>query len=935
MRYKSRFVIINTLILLLSIECFPQENKTSETVAIVDSILDTISISPSKPAIRDSQGVAVQTISSDQIKASPLRDIREIVGGEFGLMQDRKYKELKIRGGSIGETGYIIDGMWVNDPLTGYLSTNVSKYSLEEIMFLPAGYSAEFGNAMGGIVNVTTKSGKQNYFGSLEYMNDEFLGSGTNGLRSSGSSLWSLSLGGPVIPTNKGLLQFFGTFEYNFERDPNPSYYSEKLRNIANSIWPKFKEITVNYINYFHSGLPLPLEQIDQRAKELLLDQPNWNISRPGQMPNASQRRFVWNEKLTMNLDDFKFTLAGISARTKSRTVEPSYLLMNSFHNPFTLREDDNYTFKTTWTPRPSTFIDGQISYYRSYAETMDPVHEDRLFDYGDPYKNPLFANYSSLPLDQLKGLRIPMDPYLYYFALPGRVYNNYGKSKTTFLQFNVSVMHKLAEHEFKLGGEYKIYELRNFKIAPLSLALLRPGIIDTLRNGWYDKLTVAQKNYIFIQYASRGFNAYGYDYFSREFDYDGYSESERSEGPKKPVSGAFYIQDKIEYEDFIVNAGLRFDYWNSNTDVLKDLYDVSNSKNTQLYESPEKYMLLFPGKPVPADGWGNPYTIDDDSFEKYKSKINLSPRLSLSYNVLTTTTLFAKYGTFYQTPPLQYLYTSRGYLRNWYNEPGYIFLNNPKLHPEKTNQFAIGILQMLNDFASVNLNAYYKEFSGLIRYEFIQSIYNKVTFLTFQNGDDGIVRGVDFIFVLRRWNNFASKIHYTYSAANGDYEGHNIWGFEPSKPNFSNNFVFDIDYRFYETHNNILDNFGINLLFRANRNRAYDVQSSNIISDHYNWNKRFDLKIDKTFELPYGINLNAYLICLNIFNSLEIISVWQKTGKPDNSGDNIDEPIQRLIASGRASEVPVYTGLYRMYESQPANVGSPRHIRLGISLEF
>ncbi|MDP2208464.1 MAG: TonB-dependent receptor [Bacteroidota bacterium] len=937
MRYISRFVFINTLILLLLIECFPQENKHSETVAITDSTLDNISISPSKPTIRDSQGIAVQTISSVQIKASPFRDIREIVSSAFGLLQDRKYRELKIRGGSIGETGYIIDDIWVNDPLTGYLSPTVSKNSLEEIQFLPAGYSAEFGNAMGGIVKVTTKSGKQNYFGSVEYVADELFGNGMRGLRSSGSSLWNLSLGGPVIPTKKELLQFFGSFEYNFERDPNPSYYSENLRNIANSIWPKFKEVTVNYIEERLRNQPrLEGAELDRRASELLLDQTNWNISRPGQMPNGSQRRFAWNEKLTMNLGDLKITLAGISSRTKSRIIEPGYLLMNSFHNPLTLQENDQYIFKTAWSPQPSTFIDGQISYYRSYAETMDPIHEDRVFDYGDPEKNPLFRNYFPPGIDpsRMIGSRIPMDTYINYFALPGRVYDNYGKNKTIFWQFNANLTQQIGDHEIKIGGEYKIHDLRQYTITPLRLAFMPDSLQEIIKQN-PDLLTEAQRTYVFREYQYRVGNTYGYDYFGREVSDEGYNNSKKSDGPKKPILGSAYIQDKIALQDFVLNFGLRFDYWNSNTEVLKDFYDFTNSKNTQLYESPERYMQLFPGKPVPTEGWGNPNIIEDDSFEKSKPIINISPRLSLAYSAQSTTTLFAKYGSFYQTPPLQYLYVSQDYLRNWYVQPGYVALNNPKLHPEKTTQYELGILQQLGEVASAHFTAYYKKITGLIQYEFIQSIYNKTTYAIFQNGDGATVRGFDFTIDQRRWNNFSSQIHYTYSAANGNYEGHNMFGNNLSTRNYSINFTLNLDYRFDETHNNILDNFGINLLFRANRNRAYDTQASNTFSNHYNWNKRFDLKIDKTFQLPYGINLNAYLICLNVLNSIEIISVWPTTGDPDNSGANLDTIIRRLVENGRASEVPVYTGLYKMYESQPDNVGSSRQIRLGIALEL
>jgi hypothetical protein len=97
---------------------------------------------------------------------------------------------------------------------------------------------------------------------------------------------------------------------------------------------------------------------------------------------------------------------------------------MNAFHNPYSLTNNDQYTLRATWAPQPKTFMEAQVSYFRSYSETMDPVHKDRVFDYGNPYKNPLFQYYSTLPLGELTGLRIPMDGYLANFAFPGRVYN-------------------------------------------------------------------------------------------------------------------------------------------------------------------------------------------------------------------------------------------------------------------------------------------------------------------------------------------------------------------------------------------------------------------------------------------------------------------------------------------------------------------------------
>jgi hypothetical protein len=941
---------------------YPLYPGNDTTKAVGDSVIfiEGKTIPVDKHVNVNNIDVNVRTISSEQISTFPERDLRRIVASYPGVVQDARGGPLYIRGGRSNEVGYAVDGSWANDPLTGSLGSELSRNSIEKIIFTPGGYSAEFGNAMSGIVGVTTKSGKQNYFGSVEFVTDEFLGDGFKGLRSNGSSLWSLSFGGPVIPANSQLLQFFGTFEYQFDRDPNPSYFSERLRDIANSIWPKFQEVTVN-LSRMLRNLPLydpnstdAMAALKEEAKSLLLDQPSWNSVRPGQMPNGSQRKLLWNEKINLNLGDLKFILSGISSRTQGFDRSFQYSLMDAFHNPYTFTTNDLYTFKTTWAPQPKTFMEAQVNYFLTYSETMDPVHEDRLFDYGDPYKNPLFTKYSPLPPEQLYGLRIPMDPYIAYFALPGRVYNYYGKNKTTFWQFKANVIQQIENHEIKFGGEYKIHSLRQYSIAPLSLAIIPDSIKEIIKQN-PDLLTDAQRTYVSRQYQTRGVNTYGYDIFGREIKNTGYNFLTSKEGPKQPIQGALYLQDKFETEGFIVNAGLRWDYWNTNTEFFKDIYDITNSKNTQMWGTPDNFILHNPGEPVPTDGWGNSNFITPYCIEKVKTISHLSPRLSLLIPASERTSLFAQCGIFYQMPPLNDMLSSLPYLGEWYKQPGYLLLNNPQLHPAKTVQYEIGLRQQVNSYLDLNATVYYKHVTELIRLGFIQSNFNKTTFSILQNGDEANIKGLEIQMELKRWNNFSGMLNYTLSSANGtgsnEYSlGTLIWlnatlPVENYPLNFDQRHTISatIDYRFGDIENAIFNKLGFNLLFRANSGRPYVFHDPNIFptdsrilssvsNDRYSdWNFRFDLRIDKTFELPLGVNLNAYLMCLNLFNSVEIVSV--ESGY--TTSDEFKQVINRLIEQGRASEVPVYTGLSKMSESQPGNVGAPRQMRLGVMVEF
>ena len=57
----------------------------------------------------------------------------------------------------------------------------------------------------------------------------------------------------------------------------------------------------------------------------------------------------------------------------------------------------------------------------------------------------------------------------------------------------------------------------------------------------------------------------FGFDEFGREADGEGL------EAPRQPTVAAAFIQDKVEYNDLIINAGLRVDYFDADSWRFKD----------------------------------------------------------------------------------------------------------------------------------------------------------------------------------------------------------------------------------------------------------------------------------------------------------------------------------------------------------------------------
>ena len=83
---------------------------------------------------------------------------------------------VNIAGGSIWDNAYFVDGVNVTDPGMGAGGINLPYNFVQELQVKTGGYEAEYGRAMGGIVNVVTPSGGNDFHGSLfTYFTDDRL----------------------------------------------------------------------------------------------------------------------------------------------------------------------------------------------------------------------------------------------------------------------------------------------------------------------------------------------------------------------------------------------------------------------------------------------------------------------------------------------------------------------------------------------------------------------------------------------------------------------------------------------------------------------------------------------------------------------------------------------------------------------------------------
>jgi len=109
-----------------------------------------------------------------------------------------------VYGSSTSDNSYLIDGMNTTDPVTGTFGTNFNYDAIQEVSFQTGGFEAEFGQATGGIINLVTKSGGNDFSGSLDirYRDQDFTESGKHFDRDEQESSfedYSVTLGGPIL----------------------------------------------------------------------------------------------------------------------------------------------------------------------------------------------------------------------------------------------------------------------------------------------------------------------------------------------------------------------------------------------------------------------------------------------------------------------------------------------------------------------------------------------------------------------------------------------------------------------------------------------------------------------------------------------------------------------------------------------------------------
>ncbi|MCH2446647.1 MAG: carboxypeptidase regulatory-like domain-containing protein, partial [Candidatus Marinimicrobia bacterium] len=148
-----------------------------------------------KPLFDVDETASITKLSSDDLEDMIVNSVEDILAAQVGVTKVNN--EIHIRGGRIDESLYIIDGLSIKDPLSGYSGNLfVNAESIENLEIITGGYNAEYGQAMSGIINIRLKEGRDKFEGSIKYLSDHW-GAATGAFEHFNSDRFEMNLGGP------------------------------------------------------------------------------------------------------------------------------------------------------------------------------------------------------------------------------------------------------------------------------------------------------------------------------------------------------------------------------------------------------------------------------------------------------------------------------------------------------------------------------------------------------------------------------------------------------------------------------------------------------------------------------------------------------------------------------------------------------------------
>ncbi|PTL78931.1 TonB-dependent receptor [Vitiosangium sp. GDMCC 1.1324] len=147
-----------------NVEMLPESGLSEDL--IVTGTPPTVDVASSASGISvDANILKNLALSRPGSKGSASRSFESLAELAPGAQEDTY--GVSINGGTSPENQFVVDGLSVNDPQLGSIGTPLSVEFVKEVNVITGGYMPEYGRSTGGVFNVVTKSGSNEFHGSV------------------------------------------------------------------------------------------------------------------------------------------------------------------------------------------------------------------------------------------------------------------------------------------------------------------------------------------------------------------------------------------------------------------------------------------------------------------------------------------------------------------------------------------------------------------------------------------------------------------------------------------------------------------------------------------------------------------------------------------------------------------------------------------------
>lgn len=357
------------------------------------------------PLIDKDGGSTGGTVTREDITKMPGRSATSIAATVGGVQETGN--GVSLRGAREGNTFYYIDGIKVRG------SNNLPKAAIEEVQVLTGGIPANYGDATGGIIAITTRGASSRFFGGIDVLTSGFANEDGGGVGFdrfsqtqvegvlSGPLLWKKDAEGNKV---KPVLGFFLSANYRNFLDSRPTIGNYRLKEGAS------QQIAANPLGFQFNGVDV------LGSADVYVDQGGQIVNSTIISPNISAnpnaeflRSDDWEEvparqndrlqgvSLTGKLDVatgpnidlsfggtfdwvqdniYSYNNSLMNAANNGQSTDQTWRAFGRFTQRFENSEEESSVIK-------NAFYSVMVDYSQRRFKQEDPRHKDNLFNYG------------------------------------------------------------------------------------------------------------------------------------------------------------------------------------------------------------------------------------------------------------------------------------------------------------------------------------------------------------------------------------------------------------------------------------------------------------------------------------------------------------------------------------------------------------------------